>query len=67
MNLLLLPILEVYISFMYCELISARGFTMLINQTNVNQYIPLSLRVDYQSQMYSMHDPNRLSFLTANF
>jgi hypothetical protein len=38
-------------SFMCCELISALVVLLII--------IPSSLSVDYHSQMYSMHDPNR--------
>ncbi len=51
MNLLLLSISRGLRSLMCCELISAL-VVLLIN-------IPLSLSVDYHSQMYSMHDPNR--------
>ena len=58
MNLLLLSIKGIR-SFMYCEMIC----TIVISLINIPIYVcvghTLSLSLDYHSQMYSMHDPNR--------
>ena len=45
-------------SFMYCELI----FVLVVLLID----IPLSLSLGYQSQMYSMHDPNRYHSWISN-
>ena len=45
-------------SFMYCELI----FVLVVLLID----IPLSLSLGYQSQMYSMHDPNQCYPLVLN-